>query len=62
MAPRKDPVAEYLAKIGRLGGLAKSAAKTEAARRNAKLGGRPRKSKGSKLKRSASKGGSHEKA
>jgi pullulanase/glycogen debranching enzyme len=29
--------------LGRRGGLAKSAAKTEAARRNAKLGGRPRK-------------------
>jgi hypothetical protein len=31
--------------LGRLGGLAKSKAKTAAARRNAKLGGRPKKPK-----------------
>jgi hypothetical protein len=37
-----NPAAQSL---GRLGGLAKSKAKTAAARRNAKLGGRPKKSK-----------------
>jgi hypothetical protein len=36
----KNPAAQSL---GRLGGLAKSKAKTAAARRNAKLGGRPKK-------------------
>ena len=38
----KNPAAQFL---GRLGGLAKSKAKTAAARRNAKLGGRPKKPK-----------------
>ena len=37
-----NPAAQSL---GRLGGLAKSKAKTAAARRNAKLGGRPKKPK-----------------
>jgi len=38
----KNPDAQSL---GRLGGLAKSKAKTAAARQNAKLGGRPKKPK-----------------
>jgi hypothetical protein len=38
----KNPAAQSL---GRLGGLAKSAAKTAAVRANGKLGGRPKKKK-----------------
>jgi hypothetical protein len=38
-------VSQYLASIGRKGGKSKSAAKTAAARANAKLGGRPKKPK-----------------
>jgi hypothetical protein len=36
-------VSQYLASIGRKGGKSNSAAKTAAARANAKLGGRPKK-------------------
>jgi hypothetical protein len=38
-----DAVKKYLAGIGKRGGLSKSKAKTDAARRNGKLGGRPKK-------------------
>jgi hypothetical protein len=38
MTPKKNPAAVAL---GRLGGRAKSAAKSDAVRRNGKLGGRP---------------------
>lgn len=39
----KSNISQYLAAIGRKGGLAKSAAKTAAVRANARKGGRPRK-------------------
>lgn len=37
-----DAVKQYLSKLGRKGGRKKSAAKTAAARKNAKLGGWPK--------------------
>lgn len=40
---RKSIISKYLAKIGRRGGKATSAAKAAAVRENGKLGGRPRK-------------------
>jgi hypothetical protein len=40
MSPRKNAAA---VELGRRGGLARTAAKAEAVRRNGKLGGRPRK-------------------
>jgi hypothetical protein len=47
---RKNPAAVALGRRGGLvGGLARSAAKTRAARANGKLGGRPRKTKRRKL-------------
>lgn len=49
-----NEISKYLAAIGRRGGKAKSAAKTEAARANAKRGGwpkgRPRKPKARRLR------------
>lgn len=46
---RKNPAAVALGRRGgRVGGLARTAAKAAAARRNGKLGGRPRKSRGKK--------------
>jgi hypothetical protein len=41
-------VREYLRKIGKKGGSVKSEAKTDAARKNGKLGGRPPTKKGAK--------------
>jgi hypothetical protein len=38
-----EAIKKYLTKIGRKGGSVKSEAKAEAARRNGKKGGRPRK-------------------
>jgi hypothetical protein len=40
--PRKNPVAAYLARMGRKGGKATSDAKAAAARANGKKGGRPK--------------------
>lgn len=40
-----DPIRDYLARIGRLGGLKSSEAKAAAARANGKKGGRPKKKK-----------------
>lgn len=41
--PKRDPVHDYLAGIGRRGGSSTSKAKADAARRNGCKGGRPRK-------------------
>jgi len=41
----KKEISDYLAKIGRKGGKAKSDAKVEASRENGKKGGRPKKAK-----------------
>lgn len=41
-----DPIKEYLARIGRLGGSKTSEAKAAAARANGKKGGRPKKKPG----------------
>jgi hypothetical protein len=41
----KNAIRKYLEQIGRQGGKASTAAKSAAARRNGKLGGRPRKKK-----------------
>ena len=38
-----DAVREYLSALGKKGGAAKTEAKVEAARRNGRLGGRPKK-------------------
>jgi hypothetical protein len=46
MSTKKNPAAVAL---GRLGGKIKTAAKAEAARRNGKLGGRPRKNQKTKV-------------
>ncbi len=40
-----DIVREYLSSLGKKGGAAKTEAKIEAARRNGRLGGRPKKAK-----------------
>ncbi len=40
-----DAVREYLSALGKKGGAAKTEAKVEAARRNGRLGGRPKKVK-----------------
>ena len=48
-----NPVTKYLAAIGRRGGKAKSAAKTDAVRENAKLGGWPKGQKRGKRKRAS---------
>ncbi len=40
-----DPVREYLSSLGKKGGAAKTDAEADAARRNGKLGGRPKKAK-----------------
>jgi general stress protein YciG len=44
----KEIIAEHFAKIGRKGGKATSQAKADAARENAKKGGRPKKKKPTK--------------
>ncbi len=41
-----DSTKKYLSEIGKLGGTVCSRRKTEAARKNGRLGGRPRRSKG----------------
>ena len=40
-----ETVREYLSSLGKKGGAAKTEAKVEAARRNGRLGGRPKKAK-----------------
>jgi hypothetical protein len=45
---RTDELKRYFRTIGRKGGQARSAIKTRAARRNAKLGGRPKKRGGTR--------------
>jgi len=43
---KRNPITEYLSRIGRKGGKVRSAAKVAAARENGKKGGRPRKRPG----------------
>ena len=45
MADKTEIIRQYLAEIGRKGGMVKSKRKAESSRENGKLGGRPRKSK-----------------
>jgi len=40
-----DSVREYLSSLGKKGGAARTEAKADAARRNGRLGGRPKKAK-----------------